>query len=51
MKTSRLFQIVSLLSIAAIHPLISAEREFVPLFSEDGAPKGWMASSRPFLLW
>jgi len=42
MKTSRLFQIVSLLSIAAVCQLLSAERGFVPLFSEDGPPKGWV---------
>src|SRR2546427_2498610 len=42
MKTSRLFQIVSLLSIATVCQLISAEREWVPLFPEDGVPKGWM---------
>ena len=42
MKTSRLVQLVSLFSIPIAFGLLSAEREFVPLFSEDGVPKGWV---------
>ncbi|HKS35695.1 MAG TPA: DUF1080 domain-containing protein [Verrucomicrobiae bacterium] len=42
MKIPRLSNIVPLLFIAAAGPLFSAEREWVPLFSGDGAPKGWV---------
>ena len=42
MKTNRLAQLVSLFSIVATSPLLSAEREFVKLFPEDGVPKGWV---------
>jgi len=42
MKIPRLSQIVPLLFIATLCPLLSAEREWVALFPEDGAPKGWV---------
>lgn len=42
MKIPRLSHLVPLLFIATLCPLISAEREFVPLFPEDGMPKGWV---------
>jgi len=42
MKINRFLQLVSLFSIAIACELLSAERAFVPLFSEDGVPKGWV---------
>src|SRR5882762_5565271 len=42
MKTNRFLQLVPLFSIAIAGGLLSAERAFVPLFSEDGVPKGWV---------
>jgi len=41
MKSIRPFRIVSWFSIVTTCALLSAEREFVSLFPEDGVPKGW----------
>jgi len=42
MKTSRLVQLILLFSVATTCALLSAASEFVPLFREDGVPKGWV---------
>jgi hypothetical protein len=42
MKTVRLIPLLCLCSLAAICGLAAAEREFVPLFPDEGLPEGWV---------
>src|SRR5947208_6866968 len=42
MKSSRAFLLLLPLLVVAASRLPAAERQFVPLFSEEGVPKGWL---------
>src|SRR5207302_9391866 len=42
MKSNRAFLLLDLLFVVAACRLAAAEPEFVSLFTEDGAPKGWL---------
>jgi hypothetical protein len=42
MKTIHIFQMQLAVVFVAANGLLAAEREFVPLFPEDGVPKGWV---------